>query len=296
MVRRVCRELGTKKNIIVINDEAHHCYRRQARRATTETLTGDERHEAAEARRGGPRLDLRPRGRQGQDRRQGRLRPLGHAVLPARLRLPRRDALPLGRLRLLADRRHRVRHRQGAARARRRRLDDRRAADLPRPLAAHPRRPAEEGPQDRRGRRRAEAARRAARRAAQPLRQLREVLSRAGRHNADAQARGLTPPVFIVVCNNTNVSKLVFDYIAGWDEAARPTAQTVVVPGSSAALQQRRATARWSARPNTILVDQRAARVRRGDERRLQEDRRRARSRSSRPSTAPAFPAATPTT
>ncbi len=29
MIRRVCRELGTKKNIIVINDEAHHCYRRK---------------------------------------------------------------------------------------------------------------------------------------------------------------------------------------------------------------------------------------------------------------------------
>ena len=30
----------------------------------------------------------------------------------------------------------------------------------------------------------------------------------------------LTPPVFIVVCNNTNVSKLVFDYIAGWEKHA----------------------------------------------------------------------------
>lgn len=29
MVRRVCRGLGNKKNIIVINDEAHHCYRRR---------------------------------------------------------------------------------------------------------------------------------------------------------------------------------------------------------------------------------------------------------------------------
>jgi hypothetical protein len=29
MVRRVCRELGTKKRIIVLNDEAHHCYRRK---------------------------------------------------------------------------------------------------------------------------------------------------------------------------------------------------------------------------------------------------------------------------
>jgi type III restriction enzyme len=29
MVRRVCRELGSKKNIVVLNDEAHHCYRRK---------------------------------------------------------------------------------------------------------------------------------------------------------------------------------------------------------------------------------------------------------------------------
>src|SRR5665648_695935 len=27
MVRRVCREFGNKRNIVVINDEAHHCYR-----------------------------------------------------------------------------------------------------------------------------------------------------------------------------------------------------------------------------------------------------------------------------
>jgi len=45
MVRRVCRELGNKKNIVVINDEAHHCYRH---RVTDEdvTLKGDERKEA----------------------------------------------------------------------------------------------------------------------------------------------------------------------------------------------------------------------------------------------------------
>jgi len=44
MVRRVCREFGNKKNIIVINDEAHHCYRRRA--GDTEKLTGDDRKEA----------------------------------------------------------------------------------------------------------------------------------------------------------------------------------------------------------------------------------------------------------
>jgi type III restriction enzyme len=35
--------------------------------------------------------------------------------------------------------------------------------------------------------------------------------------NAEAVAKGQTPPVFIVVCNNTSVSKLVFDYIADWN-------------------------------------------------------------------------------
>ena len=45
MVRRVCRELGAKKNIIVLNDEAHHCYRRKPD-AEDEKLTGDDRVEA----------------------------------------------------------------------------------------------------------------------------------------------------------------------------------------------------------------------------------------------------------
>ncbi len=45
MVRRVCRELNTKRNIIVLNDEAHHCYRRKPDGAD-EKLSGDERAEA----------------------------------------------------------------------------------------------------------------------------------------------------------------------------------------------------------------------------------------------------------
>lgn len=38
------------------------------------------------------------------------------------------------------------------------------------------------------------------------------------------------PPVFIVVCNNTNVSTLVYDYIAGWQKPL-PGGGSVVVPG-----------------------------------------------------------------
>ncbi len=55
MVRRVCRDLGDKKNIVVINDEAHHCYRGKAgaerRGRRSDKLTGDERREAESARR-----------------------------------------------------------------------------------------------------------------------------------------------------------------------------------------------------------------------------------------------------
>lgn len=71
-----------------------------------------------------------------------------------------------------------------------------------------------------------------------------------------AQADGLgnqTPPVFIVVCNNTNVSKLVFDYVAGW-ERTRPDGSKVLVPGQLA-LFDNVEDGRWKARPLTILID-----------------------------------------
>ena len=45
MVRRVCRELSTTKQIIVLNDEAHHCYRHKPD-GEEDPLTGDERVEA----------------------------------------------------------------------------------------------------------------------------------------------------------------------------------------------------------------------------------------------------------
>ena len=71
--------------------------------------------------------------------------------------------------------------------------------------------------------------------------------------NTEARARGLTAPVFVVVCNNTNVSKLVFDYVAGWDKQL-PDGRTVIVPGKLPIFSNVAAD-RWSARPSTILVD-----------------------------------------
>jgi type III restriction enzyme len=71
--------------------------------------------------------------------------------------------------------------------------------------------------------------------------------------NAEARANGLTPPVFIVVCNNTNVSKRVFDYIAGWEKQL-PNETTVAVPGRLP-LFSNVDGGRFIDRPNTILVD-----------------------------------------
>src|ERR1700738_298743 len=46
MIQRVMSELMGLKNIIVINDEAHHCYREKPEDADDEDLKGDDRKEA----------------------------------------------------------------------------------------------------------------------------------------------------------------------------------------------------------------------------------------------------------
>ena len=48
--------------------------------------------------------------------------------------------------------------------------------------------------------------------------------------NSDAKKYGEPAPVFIVVCNNTTVSKMVYDYIAGWEKPLSDY-QTVWVEG-----------------------------------------------------------------
>ena len=84
-------------------------------------------------------------------------------------------------------------------------------AHVPRPLAAHPRRPAEEGPQDRRRVGGEPKLPTELEGALHSLYGNYEKYYRRGAATPRREARGLTPPVFIVVCNNTNVSKLVFD-------------------------------------------------------------------------------------
>ena len=72
MLQRVMPELMGMKNILVINDEAHHCYREKPADQDDEELKGEETKGSREEQRGGPSLDFRPRSRESQARRQSR--------------------------------------------------------------------------------------------------------------------------------------------------------------------------------------------------------------------------------
>ncbi|HET9898456.1 MAG TPA: DEAD/DEAH box helicase family protein [Streptosporangiaceae bacterium] len=71
---------------------------------------------------------------------------------------------------------------------------------------------------------------------------------------SQAATEGEPPPVFIVVCNNTTVSKMVYDYIAGWNKPIGSSGKTVPVLGELPLFSNVRDGA-WLHRPRTILVD-----------------------------------------
>ena len=252
MVRRVCRELGQKKNIIVINDEAHHCYRRRPADLPDEPkLTGEERTEAKkrdeEARvwisgveavkaklgvKAVYDLSATPFFLRGSGYPEGTLFPwvvsdfsLIDAIESGLVKVPR---VPVEDNAMGADgptyrslwptiRDQLPKGGRGAAAGG--------EPNLPKELQS----------------------------ALFSLYSHYERSYRTWEAQADAQLSGQTPPVFIVVCNNTAVSKLVFDAIAGW-ERTLPDGSLVAVPGMLDIFSNVR-DGRWLARPNTILVD-----------------------------------------
>jgi len=251
VVRRVCRDLAGKKHIVVINDEAHHCYRRKPD-GQAETLTGEERSEAEkrdkEARiwlsgleavknKIGIRtiydLSATPFFLKGSGYPEGTLFPwvvsdfsLVDAIESGIVKVPRvpvADNSMLGEQPTYRD--LWIRIRDGLPRKGRK-------TDA---VTGEPKLPAElQG-------------------ALHSLYGNYEQAFRGWEQNSEARARGLTPPVFVVVCSNTNVSKLVFDYVAGWSKML-PDGSEVVVPGALPLFNNEDGGA-WSARPNTILVD-----------------------------------------
>jgi type III restriction enzyme len=251
MVRRVCRELGNKKSIIVINDEAHHCYRRKPDGEDVK-LVGDERLEAKqrdeEARvwisgieavkaKIGVKaiydLSATPFFLRGSGYPEGTLFPwvvsdfsLIDAIEAGIVKVPR---VPVADDSMTGDQ---PTYRDLWLRIR---------EDLPKKgrktdaLGGEPKLPAElQG-------------------ALHSLYSNYEKYYRLWEHNAQAKAKGITPPVFIVVCNNTNVSKMVFDYIAGWEKQIAD--QTVVQAGQLPIFRNDDEHGGWLRRPNTILVD-----------------------------------------
>ena len=211
MLQRACGELMALKSVVVINDEAHHCYRERPEQAMKSRLSGEEKDEA---KKNNEAARLWISGIEALKRKFGiaaRLRSLGDAVLPARLGLSRRLAVSLGGQRLLADGRDRMRHRQAAAHPGRRQ-PARGEMPIYRDLWKQSgKEHAEEG----RGKRGKgdplSAARGTPDRALFPLRPLREDVRGVGACRLDV------PPVFIVVCNNTSTSKLVYEWIAGFE-------------------------------------------------------------------------------
>lgn len=251
MVRRVCRELGNKKNIVVLNDEAHHCYRRKPD-GDDGPLTGDDRKEAQqreeEARvwisgveavkaKIGVKaiydLSATPFFLRGSGYPEGTLFPwvasdfsLIDAIEAGIVKVPR---VPVADNSMTGE--------QPTYRDLWLRIRD----DLPKKsrktdaATGEPKLPVElQG-------------------ALLSLYGNYENYYRLWEQNIQASARGITPPVFIVVCNNTNVSKLVFDFIAGWEKPIG--AQNIVQAGQLPIFRNDDGRGGWLHRPNTILVD-----------------------------------------
>ncbi|MEW6667763.1 MAG: BPTD_3080 family restriction endonuclease [Thermodesulfobacteriota bacterium] len=251
MVRRVCRDLGNKKNIVIINDEAHHCYRRKSEPEPVK-LVGEERKEIEkreeEARvwisgleavksKLGARviydLSATPFFLRGSGYPEGTLFPwvvsdfsLIDAIECGIVKVPRvpvSDNAMVGGIPTYRDIWHRIRDHlpkkgRGTEEAK-----------------GEPKLPAElEG-------------------AIQSLYQNYAKYYDLWLQTSKDPAHGLTPPVFILVCSNTNVSKMVFDYIAGYEKSL-PDGSIVAVPGNLP-LFSNVVDGIWSPRPSTILVD-----------------------------------------
>ena len=256
MVRRVCRVFGNAKNIVVLNDEAHHCYREAPKEQAEEgALDADERSlakkdqeeariwltglQAVKAKLGVRSvfdLSATPFFLKGSGYAEGTLFPwvvsdfgLMDAIESGIVKIPR---VPVSDNSMTGDgpmyRDLWLRVREG--------LPKKGIKDTP--VDGQPVIPKElEG----------------------ALTSLYDDYRRSFQDWAEAGMG--TPPVFIVVCNNTATSKLVSDWIAGWERELED-GSTVVVPGHLELFSNAQ-DGRFRDRPYTLLVD--SAQLDRGD-------------------------------
>jgi type III restriction enzyme len=225
MVNRVCRAFGSRSSqIVVINDESHHCYYRRREPEVEETLTGEDRKEAeaegktAEVWISGleairEKLGIKaiydfsatPFFLRGSGYIEGTLVPwvvsdfaLIDAIEAGIVKVPRvpvADNRGGGLLPAFRDLWVNIRNDRNMPKGTRGASDDQSDPILPDDLAA-------------------------------ALHTLYEDYERTYTEWSEIP----TPPVFIVVCNNTRVSKRVFDYIAGYTKTL-PDGTPMPVPG-----------------------------------------------------------------
>ena len=249
MVRRVLRSIGSKTNIVVLNDEAHHCYQAaDASHTEGPKLSGDEKKEADEANKAahvwlnGLRqiqkkvrvntvfdLSATPFFLAGSGYREGTLFPwvvsdfsLIDAIESGIVKIPRvptSDDVMDGDLPTFRDLWARI----GPEMPKKGLKDS--ALDGPRTLA----------------------------------KELEGALLHLYRDYEGSfdlwkqlEKRG-SPPVFIVVCQNTSISKMVFDWIAGYEQTDADGNTTI--HSGNLKLFSNAADGAWIDRPNALLID-----------------------------------------
>ncbi len=249
MLQRVMPELMGMKNVLVLNDEAHHCYREKPGEVDEGDLQGDDRKEA-EKNREAARLWIT--GLEAVERRLGLSRAIDLSATPFFLRgsgyaegtlfpwtmcdFSLMDAIECGIVKLprvpVAD------NIPGGEMPKFRNLWDHIGKEMPK-----------------RGRGKSRAA-------LDPLRlpvALQTALEALYGHYAKTfelwQTAGIdVPPCFIVVCNNTSTSKLVYDYISGFLRE-NPDGSTALENGRLALFRNFDEHGNPLGRPRTLLID-----------------------------------------
>ena len=253
MLQRVMPELMGMKNILVINDEAHHCYREKPQddmaAEDAETLKGDDKKEA-EKNNEAARLWIS--GLEAVNRRLGLARVIDLSATPFFLRgsgyaegtlfpwtmsdFSLMDAIECGIVKL--PRVPVAENIPGAEMPMFRNLWVNISQDMPK-------------------------ARRSAAQDLDPLKlptRLQTALQALYGHYEKTfalwQAAGIqVPPCFIVVCQNTAISKLVYDFIAGFQRQNDDGATTLEHGRLPLFRNFDATTGKPLARPNTLLID-----------------------------------------
>lgn len=259
MVQRVCKELLGRKRVVVINDEAHHCYRERAGDPDAKGAKLDAEGKA-EAKRNNAAARLWINGIEALQR------VLGHPVqvydLSATPFFLRGSGYREGELFpwVVSDFSLIDAIECGIVKVPRVPVQDLPGADEPlyRHIYKHVR---TDLPKAGRGKQAGELD--PERLPSQLTGALTVLYGHYARVFENWRARGgATPPVFIVVCNNTATSKLVHDWIAGYEKtetASDGTEHTVFVPGKLSLLSNVEdggpGGRRMATRPRSILID-----------------------------------------